>query len=337
MEGSDPPTAPGLTARPAQTEGVTRSLTTLFEAPLAPIRTQLAHALRSRVAGEDADAEAGRIWGATGPRWFGPQDAIWRVHADASMFVGGIRALLLQSLHPLAMAGVAGHSGYKSDPWGRLQRTSNFLATTTFSTTANAEAAIARVRSIHDRVRGKAPDGRPYRAGDPHLLAWVHVAEADSFLSTYQAYGPGRLTPAECDEYVAQSAITASALGVLDPPTTAAELAEALAAYRPELEATPAALEATRFLLYAPAPCQPARATRRSPPARSPTCPNGPDTPSTCGCPARSTAWPDRWWDDRWGRSRQASSAGPCPTPRSPGIVAPASAEAPTRHVDRAP
>ena len=252
MEGSDPPTAPGLTARPAQTEGVTRSLTTLFEAPLAPIRTQLAHALRSRVAGEDADAEAGRIWGATGPRWFGPQDAIWRVHADASMFVGGIRALLLQSLHPLAMAGVAGHSGYKSDPWGRLQRTSKFLATTTFSTTANAEAAIARVRSIHDRVRGKAPDGRPYRAGDPHLLAWVHVAEADSFLSTYQAYGPGRLTPAECDEYVAQSAITASALGVLDPPTTAAELAEALAAYRPELEATPAALEAARFLLYEP-------------------------------------------------------------------------------------
>lgn len=224
----------------------------ILDRPLAPLRTRLAHALRSRVAGDDADAEAGRIWGASGPRWFGPQDAIWRVHADASMFVGGIRALLLQSLHPLAMAGVAGHSGYKSDPWGRLQRTSNFLATTTFSTTQNAEAALARVRSIHDRVQGKAPDGRRYRASDPHLLGWVHVAEADSFLSTFQAYGPGRLSPAECDEYVAQSAITARALGVLDPPTTAAQLSTALSAYRPELQATPAALEAARFLLYEP-------------------------------------------------------------------------------------
>lgn len=223
-----------------------------LDTPLAPLRTRLAHALRSRVAGDDADTEASRIWGAVGPRWFGPQDAIWRVHADASMFVGGIRALLLQSLHPLAMAGVAGHSGYKSDPWGRLQRTSNFLATTTFSTTQNAEAAIARVRSIHERVRGKAPDGRSYQASDPHLLAWVHAAEADSFLSTFQAYGPGRLTSAECEEYIAQSAITARALGVLDPPTTMAQLAHALQAFRPQLEATPAAREAARFLLYEP-------------------------------------------------------------------------------------
>ncbi len=219
---------------------------------LAPARTTLARALRSRVAGDDADAEAGRIWGAVGPRWFGPDDVIWRVHADASMFVGGIRALLLQSLHPLAMAGVAGHSGYKSDPWGRLQRTSNFLATTTFSTTDNALAAIARVRGIHDRVRGKAPDGRPYRASDPHLLGWVHAAEADSFLSTFQAYGPGRLTAAECDDYLAQAAITARELGVLDPPTTRAQLHDVLAAYRPELRATPAAVEAARFLLYRP-------------------------------------------------------------------------------------
>ena len=100
----------------------------------ARVRRQLAHALRSRVAGDDAAAKARVIWGAEGERWFTPEDPIWRVHADAAMFPGGIRALLLQSMHPLAMAGVAGHSGFKGDPWGRLQRTSEFLATTTFGT-----------------------------------------------------------------------------------------------------------------------------------------------------------------------------------------------------------
>ena len=139
---------------------------------------------------------------------------MWRVHADASMFPGGVAALLLQSLHPLAMAGVAGHSGYKGDPWGRLQRTSHFLATTTFGTVEDAEATIARVRAIHERVRGRDPKGRPYRASDPHLLRWVHVAEAHSFLTAHQRYavaapdrgrgrhlrravGPGR-GPARC-------------------------------------------------------------------------------------------------------------------------------------------
>ncbi|GAB94574.1 uncharacterized protein (DUF2236 family) [Kineosphaera limosa] len=216
------------------------------------MRVRLAHALRSRVAGDDADAEAAKIWGASGPRWFTPDDPVWRVHADASMFVGGIRALLLQSLHPLAMAGVAGHSGYKSDPWGRLQRTSRFIATTTFSTVSNAEAAIAHVRAVHERVRGRAQDGRTYRASDPHLLAWVHAAEADSFLSCFQAYGPGRLTAAECDRYVEQSGRSAAALGVLDPPTTLAELRATLAQYRPELQATCAAREAAAFLLREP-------------------------------------------------------------------------------------
>jgi len=94
------------------------------------------------------------------------------------MFAAGIRALLLQSLHPLAMAGVAGHSGYKGDPWGRLQRTSTFLATTTFGTIEDAEALIERNRGIHERVQGRAPDGRQYAACDPHLLKWVHIAAA---------------------------------------------------------------------------------------------------------------------------------------------------------------
>jgi uncharacterized protein (DUF2236 family) len=146
------------------------------------VRRSVAGALRDRVAGEDNAARAAVIWDTPGERWFTQADPIWRVHADAAMFVAGIRALLLQSLHPLAMAGVAGHSDYKGDPWGRLQRTSNFLATTTFGTVQDAEALIKRVQGIHERVRGRAPDGRPYAASDPHLLKWVHIAEADSFL-----------------------------------------------------------------------------------------------------------------------------------------------------------
>ena len=215
-------------------------------------RRQLAAALRSRVAGTDAQVKADRIWGAQGPRWFTPDDPIWRVHADAAMFPGGIRALLLQSLHPLAMAGVAGHSGYKGDPWGRLQRTSEFLATTTFGTIDHAEEQIARVRSIHERVRGKTADGRPYSASDPHLLAWVHAAEADSFLTAYQRYAVSPLTDAEADRYVEQGGIVARALGVVDPPTTVAELRATIEGYRPELESTEAAREAARFLLVHP-------------------------------------------------------------------------------------
>ena len=218
----------------------------------ARLRQQLATALRSRVAGDDAAAKAAVIWGAEGERWFTPEDPIWRVHADAAMFPGGIRALLLQSLHPLAMAGVAGHSGFKGDPWGRLQRTSEFLATTTFGTIEHAETQIARVRAIHERVRGKAPDGRPYAASDPHLLRWVHVTEVDSFLASFQRYAAEPLSPDEADRYVEQTAVVARRLGVVDPPLTTAQLASVIESYRPELESTAASRDAARFLLLHP-------------------------------------------------------------------------------------
>jgi uncharacterized protein (DUF2236 family) len=208
--------------------------------------------LRSKVAGDDAPARAQRIWGAQGERWFTPDDPVWRVHADASMFPAGITSLLLQMLHPMAMAGVAGHSGYKSDPWGRLQRTSHYLATTTFGTVEHAEEAIAMVRSIHERVRGKDDLGRPYRADDPHLLTWVHVAEIDSFLRGYQTFGDTPLTDEEADVYVAQAGIPAARLGVVDPPTSVAELRAVLSSYRPELQTTASAREAARFLLLDP-------------------------------------------------------------------------------------
>jgi uncharacterized protein (DUF2236 family) len=168
------------------------------------------------------------------------------------MFVGGLRALLLQSLHPLAMSAVDAHSGYRGDPWGRLQRTAAFIAVTTFGPTTDAEAAVQRVHAVHNRVQGTSSDGRPYRANDPHLLAWVHVAEVDSFLRCYQRYGAQPLTAPERDAYVTDTARVASALGVVDPPTTEAELADRLAGYRPELRGTPEARSAARFMLMTP-------------------------------------------------------------------------------------
>jgi uncharacterized protein (DUF2236 family) len=213
------------------------------------VRGRLGEIVLSRVAGPEGPRHRERIHRTAGERWFAEDRPIRRVHADASMFVGGLRALLLQSLHPLAMAGVAAHSGYRGDPWGRLQRTSYFLAVTTFGLAADAEAAVARVQRIHARVRGVAPDGRPYAASDPHLLRWVHVAEVDSFLQTYQLYGRSPFDSVERDGYVADTARVARAIGVPDPPQTVAELRDLLAAYRPELQGTPEARAAARFML----------------------------------------------------------------------------------------
>lgn len=212
-----------------------------------------------RVAGPDATATRARIHETPGPRWFERGSPVQRVHGDASMFVGGLRALLLQSLHPLAMAGVAAHSGYRGDPWGRLQRTSTFIAVTTFGTADDAERAVAAVRAVHERVRGRAADGRPYRASDPELLRWVHVAETQSFLVAHQSFGRDPLDAQGCDEYVAQAAVVGRALGVVDVPLTRRELDAAVEWYRPALSLTPAALDAARFLLVEPPLPWPAR------------------------------------------------------------------------------
>ncbi|PRY61545.1 uncharacterized protein (DUF2236 family) [Knoellia remsis] len=219
---------------------------------LGPVRKGVGNALRSRVAGSDPVERSARIWGAPGERWFREGDPIWRVHGDGSMFVAGIRALLLQSLHPLAMAGVAGHSGFRGDPWGRLQRTSTFIATTTYAPAPDAERLIARVRGIHRRVVGEDEQGRPYAASDPHLLAWVHAAETDSFLTCFQRFAVRPLGSAEADTYVAQTGEIAARLGVVNPPQTVAELDAVIETFRPELETTAAALDAADFLLRHP-------------------------------------------------------------------------------------
>ena len=220
--------------------------------PVEWLRGLIGAAIRERVAGPDEEARVARIWGAVGERWHAPTDVIWKVNRDAAMYAGGIRALLLQALHPAAMAGVAGHSGYRSDPWGRLQRTGEFIAMTTYGPIPSAEELIARIRAVHERVRGKTDDGTPYRASDPHLLAWVHAAETQSFLAAYQHFGPERLTAEEADQYVASAAPVGELLGAVDLPRTEAELAEMIDGYRPELRASAAAIDTVEFLLKTP-------------------------------------------------------------------------------------
>ncbi|MFJ8149728.1 oxygenase MpaB family protein [Streptomyces sp. NPDC096048] len=212
-------------------------------------RAWLGDMIFSRVAGPEGPGNSARIHDTPGPRWFGPERPIRRVHGDASMFIGGLTALLLQSLHPLAMAAVAAHSGFRGDPWGRLQRTSTFLAVTTYGPADSAREACERVRAVHDSVRGTTSEGQAYAAADPHLLCWVHVAEVDSFLRAHQRYGARPLDDDECDAYVADAARIATALGVPDPPVDRAGLTERLAAYRGELRATGEARSTARFLL----------------------------------------------------------------------------------------
>ena len=219
---------------------------------MPPLRARLGEALFRVTAGPDGPKHRARIHGRPGPRWFDQDSPIAIVHGDAAMYVGGLRALLLQTLHPAAMTAVAEHSNFRTDMLGRLANTSRFLAVTTFGHADDAEQAVRAVRHIHERITGVLPDGTPYAASDPHLLEWVHVAEVDSFLTAHQAYGRRRLDQAGRDTYVAQTAEIARRLGVPDPPTTEAELAERMAAFRPELRATDHAREAVRYVVRRP-------------------------------------------------------------------------------------
>ena len=185
-----------------------------------------------------------------GLAYFAPDSVVRRIHGDLpAMLIGGLSALLFQMLHPLAMVGVARHSDYREDPLGRLERTASFLATTTFGTVVQSEAAIARVRRVHAKVRGVAPDGRPYWAADPELLTWVHAVEVSSFLSATRVYAPVTPTPDEADAYLAQMAKVAIALGATDVPRSTADLDAYLAAIRPSLRLTPEARAARNFVL----------------------------------------------------------------------------------------
>jgi uncharacterized protein (DUF2236 family) len=225
----------------------------IVDEAIALLRRQGSASLQQMLAGDQALGPDDLVT-AEDHGLYGPGSVAWRVHGDASMLIGGLRALLIQTLHPLAMAGVAEHSDYREDPFGRLHRTGRFIGATTFGNTPTAEHAIEMVRRIHTRVSGTAPDGRPYSANDPMLLRWVHVTEVDSFLRAYLRYGGGRLTDAECDQYVAEMAEIGRRLGADKVPETMAELAASMEAFRLDLRYDRQAREAVRFLLTAPMP-----------------------------------------------------------------------------------
>lgn len=246
--------------------------------PRLPIVRDLVRAALRRVlgpAGFDPASAPGD------PGLFGPGSASWRVVGDQAAIVGGIRALIVQLLHPLAMAGVADHSRFRDDPLGRLHRTSAYVTTTAFGATAEALEMAVAVRRSHRRVTGTAPDGRAYRADDPHLLGWVSLTLTDGFLAADRAYARRPVDAGTADAFVAEQSRAAALLDprvdveglAADPaalaalrtgalelpllaegvlPVTVAQLRERLDAYRRELALTAAGRETLGFLLWPP-------------------------------------------------------------------------------------
>jgi uncharacterized protein (DUF2236 family) len=183
------------------------------------------------------DADAG---------YFGPQSVTWRVHGDPMMLVGGLRALFLQALHPRAMLAVSRHSSFRDEPWRRLMRTAKYIGVTTYGTKAEADDAAARVRRVHAAI----PD-----ADDPELLRWIHCCEVDSFLQAARRSGMP-MSDADADRYVAEQTRSATLVGLSADaePTDVAGLHSYFADLRPDLDLTPAAREAARYLLIPPMP-----------------------------------------------------------------------------------
>ena len=187
------------------------------------------------------------------PGLFGPGSATWAVHGDvAAMMIGGVSSLLMQMLHPAALAGVWDHSGFRRDMAGRLKRTAQFVSVTTYGSTAAAEAAIAHVRTIHARVHGVLPDGTRYAADDPALLTWVHAAGVDGFLRAHLRYRDPLMPGARQDAYVAEMARVARRLGAADVPESRAALARYLRAMRPALLADGRTRDVAHRLLHPP-------------------------------------------------------------------------------------
>jgi uncharacterized protein (DUF2236 family) len=186
------------------------------------------------------------------PGLFGPDSVTWRVHADAAMLIGGVSAIILQTLHPVAMAAVAEHSEWRQRPFQRLSRTSSFVTATTYASTPVAEGIIDVVRAVHGRVVGVTPGGRPYQANDPALLRWVHVCEVSSFLNGHRRYSLLPVTPADQDRYYDEVRVVAEKLGATDLPRSRAEVEAYFDQVRPELVAGAQAMETVRYLRMAP-------------------------------------------------------------------------------------
>lgn len=219
------------------------------------INEMVSRGFRSIVSGDEAGEPdwARDLANGTDEGYFGPQSAPWAVHGALPTIVGGVRALLVQALHPGALAGVRQQSRYAADPLGRLAGTTRWLTVTTFGDRASADRDSARVRGMHRKVVGTYDDGRvPYSAMDPHLLRWVHIAFTDSFLATHERWG-GPI-PGGPDAYVREWAKAGELVGVTDPPRSVAELRQQMADYLPELRYDADTADTVEFIRHAPLP-----------------------------------------------------------------------------------
>ncbi|AIY00702.1 hypothetical protein ART_1103 [Arthrobacter sp. PAMC 25486] len=188
--------------------------------------------------------------------YFGPESAAWAVHGSMTTLVAGIQSLLIQALHPGALAGVHDHSSYRTDPLGRLAGTIRWIFTVSYGDTAAARAASEKVLRIHEYIRGRytanTGEQRPYTANDPDLLRWIHLAFTQAFLGTHQAYGAA--IPGGPDAYISDWAVAGALMRVDNPPTTVAELQAQLAAFRPELRYDDRVAETLAFIKHPPLP-----------------------------------------------------------------------------------
>ena len=219
------------------------------------LRRQVADGFRRIVSGDPTGAPdwVKQIAQGSDAGYFGPGSAPWAVHGALPTLVGGVRALLMQALHPGALAGVMQHSRYETDALGRLAGTTKWLTVVTFGDTAAADRECARVQGVHRKVVGTyiGSNGEiPYAAADPDLLRWVHIAFTDSFLATHQVWGGA--IPGGPDAYVREWAKSGELVGVVDPPRSVAELRDQLAAYDQVLSGGPAAASTVNFIRNAP-------------------------------------------------------------------------------------
>lgn len=181
---------------------------------------------------------------------FAKDSPIRMVHADVmGMMIGGIRGLFLQMLHPAALQGVLDYSNFREDAQGRFHRTAQFISVTTFGHRDRAQEAIARVNQIHRKITGTLPDGTPYAASDPRTAAWVHIAEASSFLAGYVRHARPNMPRAEQDEYYAQMALIGRALGADPVPESVAQADAILRELRGDLTTSKEAREVAQFVL----------------------------------------------------------------------------------------
>lgn len=229
------------------------SIASMVAGGVEPVRQRLLAGILSALIDADAidqeDPAAEYRLPVGDPGLFGPDSMTWRIHGDGpSMMIGGVAALMLQTLHPLVMAGVEDHSNYKEDPLGRLQRTGEFVGAVTFGGTPAAEQAINIVKMVHRRVVGTAPDGRAYDANDPDLLCWVHTTEYAMFLRSYQLHAAHPLTRAQQDQYLAEVAEVAYRLGANWVPSSRDELEAYFRRIRGELYCGPQARGTLEFL-----------------------------------------------------------------------------------------